>query len=71
MGVTVVKHVDLNRGDLNLSQWGLTKHIAVAWSPGLALDSISAVRRMTDPRYDLRLHLMRRWQAQRRRRQSA
>jgi hypothetical protein len=44
---------------------------SLAWSPGLALDCISAVRRVTDPRYDLRLHLVRRWRAKRRRRQSA
>jgi uncharacterized membrane protein HdeD (DUF308 family) len=44
---------------------------SLAWSPGLALDYISAVRRVTDPRYDLRLHLVRRWRAKRRRRQSA
>jgi uncharacterized membrane protein HdeD (DUF308 family) len=44
---------------------------SLAWSPGLALDYISAVRRVTDPRYDLRLHLGRRWRAKRRRRQSA
>ncbi len=44
---------------------------SLAWSPGLALDYISAVRRVTDPRYDLRMHLVRRWRAQRRRRQSA
>lgn len=42
---------------------------SLAWSPGLALDYISAVRRVTDPRYDLRLHLVRRWRARRRRRQ--
>ena len=43
---------------------------SLAWSPGLALDYISAVRRITDPRYDLRLHLMRRWRVRRRRRQA-
>ena len=43
---------------------------SLAWSPGLALDYISAVRRVTDPRYDLRLHLMRRWRTKRRRRLS-
>ena len=43
---------------------------SLAWSPGLALDYISAVRRVTDPRYDLRLHLVRRWRAKRRRRQA-
>lgn len=36
---------------------------SLAWSPGLALDYISAVRRVTDPRYDLRLDLVGRWRA--------
>jgi uncharacterized membrane protein HdeD (DUF308 family) len=42
---------------------------SLAWSPGLALDYIGAVRRITDPRYDLRQHLLRRWRTGRRRRQ--
>lgn len=44
---------------------------SLAWSPGLTLDYIRAVRRITDPRYDLRMHLMRRWRARRRHRQAA
>ena len=44
---------------------------SLAWSPGLVLDYVSAVRRVTDPRYDLRLHLARRWRAKRRRRRAA
>lgn len=44
---------------------------SLAWSPGLTLDYIRAVRRVTDPRYDLRLHLVRRWRARLRRRQAA
>lgn len=44
---------------------------SMAWSPGLALDYIRAVRRVTDPRYDLRLHLVRRWRAKWQRRMTA
>lgn len=44
---------------------------SLAWSPGLALDYISAIRRVTDPRYDLRLHLVRRWRVRHRRRQAS
>lgn len=44
---------------------------SLAWSPGLALDYIRAVRRVTDPHYDLRLHFVRRWRARLRRRQGA
>ena len=42
---------------------------SLAWSPGLLLDYVQAVRRVTDPRYDLRMNLLRRWRAKRRRRQ--
>ncbi len=44
---------------------------SLAWSPGLLLDYVRAVRRVTDPRYDLRQHLVRRWRAKRRRSQAA
>ena len=43
---------------------------SLAWSPGLTLDYIYAVRRITDPRYDLRMHLMRRWRSRRSRREA-
>jgi hypothetical protein len=43
---------------------------SLAWSPGLALDYVQAVRRVTDPRYDLRTNLLRRWRAKYRRRRA-
>lgn len=36
---------------------------SMAWTPGLALDYASAIRRLTDPRQGLRLHLSRWWRS--------
>lgn len=38
---------------------------SIAWTPGLALDYAVAMRRLTDPRQDLRLHLSRWWRTRR------
>lgn len=38
---------------------------SIAWTPGLALDYASALRRITHPRQDLRMHLSRWWKARR------
>lgn len=34
---------------------------SIAWTPGLALDYVSAIRRITHPHQDLRVHLARWW----------
>lgn len=39
---------------------------SIAWTPGLALDYASALRRITHPRHDLKMHLSRGWKARRR-----
>ena len=39
---------------------------ALAWSPGLVLDYVSAVRSMTYPRHNFRQRLARRWRARKR-----
>lgn len=39
---------------------------SIAWTPGLALDYASAIRRITHPRQDLRLRVWRRWKRSRR-----
>ena len=39
---------------------------SLAWSPGLVLDYVRAVRRVTDPRHDLRSHMLRRWRVRHR-----
>jgi uncharacterized membrane protein HdeD (DUF308 family) len=38
---------------------------SIAWTPGLALDYVSAIRRITHPRQDLKVHLSRWWKARR------
>lgn len=40
---------------------------ALAWSPGLVLDYVSAVRSMTYPRHSFRQRMVRRWRARQRR----
>lgn len=40
---------------------------SIAWTPGLALDYVSAIRRITHPQHDLKLNLSRWWKAWRRR----
>ena len=40
---------------------------ALAWSPGLVLDYVSAVRSITYPRHNFRQRLVRRWRARQRR----
>ncbi|MES2364041.1 MAG: hypothetical protein V4646_19895 [Pseudomonadota bacterium] len=40
---------------------------SIAWTPGLALDYATALRRITHPQHDLRLNLARWWKALRRR----
>ncbi|MES2509226.1 MAG: protease [Pseudomonadota bacterium] len=39
---------------------------SIAWTPGLALDYAGALRRITHPRHDLKMHLARWWKARRR-----
>ncbi len=39
---------------------------SIAWTPGLAMDYASALRRITHPRQDLRLRMWRRWKKSRR-----
>lgn len=39
---------------------------SIAWTPGLAMDYASALRRITHPRQDLRLRIWRRWKKSRR-----
>lgn len=38
---------------------------SIAWTPGLALDYASAIRRITHPQQDLKMHLARWWKARR------
>ncbi len=40
---------------------------SIAWTPGLALDYASAIRRITHPQHDLRMHLSRWWKARQQR----
>lgn len=39
---------------------------SIAWTPGLALDYASAIRRITHPQHDLKMHLARWWKARKR-----
>ncbi len=39
---------------------------SMAWTPGLAMDYASALRRITHPQHDLKMHLSRWWKARRR-----
>jgi len=41
---------------------------SMAWTPGLALDYVSAIRRITHPRHDLKVHLSRWWKTRKARR---
>lgn len=44
---------------------------SIAWTPGLALDYAGAIRRITHPHQDLRVHLARWWKTRRPQRQRA